>query len=322
LKKITWFMAISLLLLVPIWRWQPEAATSSIHLYISPTGTTEYKKIEFSTEEAIVVSTEIGLETIPLEEYLFYCVAAEMPASYPDQALCAQAICARTLAVDKLKKEDSHNNGADVCSSSSHCQAMIRESELKVRWGERFEEYKEKIQSCIEATKGYILCYQGEPIEIFYHASSNGATENVAEVFAADASYLCSVQSPEEIDISEAVFTLSECAALLKKKTGHDFSVSDLRSMKADAYTETGRVRSLVIGSYQVDAIVFRHALSLKSTDFRWEFEGDRIRFECKGYGHGVGMSQKGARTMAQSGSDYHSILTHYYPGCEILRWE
>ena len=72
----------------------------------------------------------------------------------------------------------------------------------------------------------------------------------------------------------------------------------------------------------EIRGIDFRKALSLNSTNFTYEFNGDTITFNCKGYGHGVGMSQWGANAMAKNGSSYDEILKHYYTGIEIANLE
>ena len=62
-----------------------------------------------------------------------------------------------------------------------------------------------------------------------------------------------------------------------------------------------------------------RSILGLKSTNFNFKIDGDNIIFSVIGYGHGVGMSQTGADSMAKSGSNYEEIVKHFYTGVEIV---
>ena len=62
-----------------------------------------------------------------------------------------------------------------------------------------------------------------------------------------------------------------------------------------------------------------RTILGLRSTDFSYTIEGDNIKFAVKGYGHGVGMSQTGADSLAKQGKNYEEIIKHFYTGVEVI---
>ena len=81
---------------------------------------------------------------------------------------------------------------------------------------------------------------------------------------------------------------------------------------------ESGRVASVVLGGVSVAGTELRSLFSLRSTAFELEYDGG-FHFTVRGYGHGVGMSQYGAKVMAEDGADYRAILAHYYPGCELI---
>jgi len=273
---------------------------------------------EKKTSVVLRVRTAKGVRETALEDYVFLCVAAEMPASYPEEALCAQAVCARTLAAYKIAHGADHGDGTVLCDDSGHCQAMTDDDSLRERWGERYDFYRDKISRCVEKTAGEILTYDGEPIEIFYHASSNGATEAAAEVFASGQSYLASVPSPEEVEESSFSFTYDEFRERIRKRFSLQVDEEDVRAMSVSERTASGRVAAVSLAGQCLDGVAFRHALGLKSTDFSWTIENNGLTFNCRGYGHGVGMSQKGARTMAADGADYREILAHYYKGTQI----
>ena len=88
------------------------------------------------------------------------------------------------------------------------------------------------------------------------------------------------------------------------------------------ATKESMSVATLLVGSQTVRGADFRKALSLRSTYFTWEADGDRIVFHTVGYGHGVGLSQAGAQAMAAGGADFAEILAHYYPGTQLTRMD
>ena len=68
----------------------------------------------------------------------------------------------------------------------------------------------------------------------------------------------------------------------------------------------------------ETSGVEVRSLLGLKSANFKVSIEADNIKFEVIGYGHGVGMSQTGADSMAKSGSNYEEIIKHFYTGVEI----
>ena len=88
--------------------------------------------------------------------------------------------------------------------------------------------------------------------------------------------------------------------------------------LKITEYTDSGRVKTVKFGNYELSGVETRTLLGLKSTKFEIIKEDDKIKFQVKGYGHGVGMSQTGANTMAKGGSNYEEIIKHFYIGVEI----
>jgi stage II sporulation protein D len=268
------------------------------------------------------------LEDMPLEEYVVGVVAAEMPSSFEMEALKAQAVAARTLAVRKLRSYGgrgcSKHKGADVCSEYIHCQAWIPESQQRKNWGDRYEENSQKIRQAVEETRGYIMTYMGEPIEVFFYSTSNGKTEDVAEVFSASLPYYKVVDSPGEEGApryrATVSFTKQEFVRIFNSK----YAKSGLTSSNLDkkikilSRTDSGRVRDLKVGDIKVKGTEFRTLYGLNSTDFNFRFEKDKVHIDTIGYGHGVGMSQIGANAMAKQGYSFNDILEHYYRGVKI----
>ena len=90
-------------------------------------------------------------------------------------------------------------------------------------------------------------------------------------------------------------------------------------SIKILEYTEGGRIKTIKIGNLNLSGVEVRTLLGLKSANFEVNIEGDNIKFSVKGYGHGVGMSQTGADSMAKAGSNYEQIVKHFYTDVEIV---
>ena len=270
------------------------------------------------------------LVVMPLEEYLVGVVAGEMPASYNEEALKAQAVAARTLTIQKMPayggRGCNQKTGADVCSSFAHCQEWISETQMHKNWGEKYEDYVGKIRKAIKETSGQIMTYNGNAIEVFYHSTSNGMTEEVSEVFSNSLPYYTSVESigEENAPKFEGSVTISnqQFAEKFESKFGVKLDANNLSSqIKINGYTDSGRIQDITVGGKKLRATEFRLLYGLNSTDISFVFGKESITMNTKGYGHGVGMSQVGADRMADRGQNYIEILLHYYKGVEISKY-
>ncbi len=266
-----------------------------------------------------------AVRLLPLEDYLIGVVAAEMPASWPPAALACQAVAARTRALAGSARYGgqgcARHPEADVCTDSACCQGWLGPEARKARWGDGAAPCERRVRQAVQATAGQLLTYHGQPIETLYHAASGGRTEAARAVFSADVPYLQSVASPgeESYDGFTAVqrFSLEDAAAqLLCAFPESSVTAADLPAqLELLSLTETGRVQEMRVGNVTATGREVRAALGLRSTLFTWECAGDTLTFSVRGYGHGVGMSQAGARAMAEQGAGYEEILSHYYPG-------
>lgn len=81
---------------------------------------------------------------------------------------------------------------------------------------------------------------------------------------------------------------------------------------------KVGRVKTIKIGNKNLSGVEARIIFSLKSANFEVVKENDKIKFSVIGYGHGVGMSQTGADSLAKEGKSYEQIIKHFYTGVEI----
>jgi stage II sporulation protein D len=259
-------------------------------------------------------------EIINIDDYVVGVLSAEMPASYDPEALKAQSIAIRTLAFLAMKQKRGCY-GCDVCSDSTHCQAYADVDKRKTMWGSDFDKWQSKIDAAAYDTRGMIMTYNNKPIEVFYHASSNGMTEDSQVVFTMARPYLVSVESPDVgLNSYTKRFTYESFAGLLNKSiSGLKLSKKNVENnIKITSHTNSGRVDTLVINGKSVSGVAFRRALGIQSTTFELEFYDNTVQITTMGFGHGVGMSQKGANTMAKNGSSYKEILEHYYKGIKL----
>lgn len=263
------------------------------------------------------------VEDIELDTYLCYVVSAEMPADYELEALKAQAIVARTYTI-YIAKNKKHEN-ADICDDSTCCQAWVSKEERLARWEESKRESNwQKIEQCVNETKGKIITYQNEPINAFFHANSGGTTELPVNVWGGSGfPYLQVVQTAGEEGYrqyaSEAEFSHAELIEKLKTKY-EDIQINfeNREDIKILEHTDSNRVKTVKFGNHEISGVETRTILGLRSTNFEIIREADKVKFVVKGYGHGVGMSQTGADTMAKQGSNYEEIINHFYVGVEI----
>ena len=274
------------------------------------------------------------IEILPLEEYIVGVVAAEMPVEFESEALKAQAVAARTYTVKRYeghkKNPNKEHPEAHICTDSTHCQAYISKDEMSTKWGIlKYPGYYNKIARAVNETAGIVLVYQGKLIDPVYHSTSTGKTENSGDVWQFDIPYLKSVESPgdqespkfktqQTLTLAQLDKALATNLATVPASTINNPSASPLKIIEK---TSTGRIKTIKIGDKEFKGEEVRAKLGLNSTSFSWKAEGDKITFLVTGYGHGVGMSQYGANYFAKEGKDYKEILSHYYTGTELRRY-
>lgn len=245
-----------------------------------------------------------------LEDYIVGVVAGEMPASFSEEALKAQAIAARTYAVYKM---GTANKTYDLTTDVSN-QVYINDEEMHQLWKESYQKYFDKVKKAVEDTTGLIMNYDGKVISSFYFAISNGKTEDVAQVFGQSKDYLKSVDSSwdKEVKSFNKIVTFSKEEFCQKLAINCEkIIIKDIKK------SSSGRVNSININDKEFKGTKIRSLLNLRSTDFEIKVN-NLVEISTNGYGHGVGMSQYGANEMAKRGSNYEEILKHYYQNIEI----
>lgn len=266
------------------------------------------------------------IEKIAIDEYLYGVVSAEMPVNYELEALKAQAVAARTYTIYQISNNEGKHEMADICDDSTCCQAWISKEDRMKKWKENQRENNwNKIVKAVNSTAGQIMTYNNEVINAFFHSNSGGKTEIASNVWIGgkDLPYLQSVETSGEEGYtqynSEVIISKNDLLEKLKKEyIDIKIDFNEKESIKILEYTESGRVKNVRFGNTEIAGTKVRSMLNLKSTNFSIRIENDNIIFTVIGYGHGVGMSQTGADSMAKQGKNYEEILKHFYTGIEI----
>ena len=263
------------------------------------------------------------ISTVTMDQYLWSVVAAEMPASFELEALKAQAVAARTYAWDKLSRETAKHPDADLCTDSTCCQAYIDHDAASANWGSGAQLYQEKIAQAVAATDGQVILYEGAPIQAVFFSSAPGKTADAVEVWGNSIPYLTSVDSPEGEEVpnyhSTVTFPLEEFRSIfLAQYPQSDLSGDPSGWFQNLSHTSNGGVAAVEVGGVSISGTALRALFQLRSTYFTPSAGAEGVTFQVTGYGHGVGMSQYGANSLAKEGKTYQEILQWYYTGVTI----
>lgn len=268
------------------------------------------------------------IEELGLDEYLYGVVSAEMPASYEIEAIKAQAVVARTYTIYQIQNSKEKHEGANICDSYACCQAWISKEDRFAKWGENERESNwQKIMQAVNNTSGKIITYEGNPINAFFHSNSGGVTEASVNIWGGiEYPYLQSVETSGEESYSqyssEVAFTKEELVSKIQENHADvqiDWNTKD--AIQIQEYTDSGRVRTIRFGNVSIAGTEARSVLGLKSTNFTISYQDNKIIFSVTGYGHGVGMSQTGADSLAKQGRNYEDIIKHFYKGVEVISY-
>lgn len=274
-----------------------------------------------ATEQIKVFITSSGkVSKMSLFDYTVGSVCAEISPGYEMQAIMAQAVACRTYALYMI--ENDVYDKADISDDYSIHQGYLSKEELKKKWGEKFDEYYNKISSAVKQVENKVILYDGKIIQPAYFALCSGKTENAKDVWGNDTPYLKSVVSVGDELAAEntSVVSMSEeefesCAKNLKNCSLGDDKEQWIGEIER---SDAGGVKKITVGKSVYTVSEFQKAFKLKSGNFTVSYEKGMFIFNVIGNGHAVGMSQYGADYMARQGSSYEEILKHYYTGVEI----
>lgn len=255
-----------------------------------------------------------------VEKYVEGVLAGEIKNDWPEEAMKAQAILARTYVMRFLETRSSKYAGADISTDITEAQAY---SESLVN---------DRIKKAVSDTRGMVVTYDGELASTWFHAHSGGVTELPQEglEYKENPPYTQSVKSPDSERAPKNVreWSVSFTNAQMKKAlTELGISIEKVNTAEIGETGASGRAVNLIINGKTVSAPSLRIALGsdkLKSTLITHVSVTDNgVQFEGRGYGHGVGLSQWGAYQMAENGESAEEIIGYYFKDVDIVKlWD
>ncbi len=265
-----------------------------------------------------------------MEELIIEMVAAQMPLSFKIEALKVQAIIARTFIVRKAKIFGGEGcyayKDADLCKGES-CKEWIEKEKLKEYWGMEFEKKWDALAKIVQDTGDKIITFNNKPIEPKFHAICGGATENSENVEDNRILYLRKVlcdhckNAPEYKSYLELSLEEIEKRLNVGIEKPSPFKGSSMKGIIENIERdEEGRITHLEVGGKPFKGTEIVQLLGLHSTRFGWQPTG--FKFEAQGKGHGMGLCQYGANTMAAEGKSAEEILKYYFTGVQIKEME
>lgn len=234
-------------------------------------------------------------------------MAGEMPASFPIEALKSQAVVARTYTMKSLQI------GRKLTDSTS-TQVYKDNNQLRNLWGNDYDRYYQRIYDAVTSTDNICVYYNGNYIDAVYHSTSNGYTEDAVNVWGNSIPYLQTVASTWDKNVSSYLKIITKEESDIISILGLD-NLDEIQILERN---NSGRVEKVQIGNKIFSGVELRNMLGLRSVDFEIINDNNIITITTKGYGHGVGMSQYGAKEMAEQGYSYREILNHYYTNVNI----
>lgn len=253
------------------------------------------------------------INELPLEEYLVGVVRAEAGETWPAEALRAQAIVARTYAAHR--RIIAAGRPYHLVASTAHQQYAGRVPPSSPTW------------DAVRETAGQVLRWEGELFPAFYHTESGGYTEDPRTVFAARnmpalKPVVCHFSAGSPHFLWTLDLRLAQLAELLRRN-GTD--VGNVRAIEVTERTSSLRAALVTVrgtqGLVRLRGNDLRRIVgydTLKSTLFAVTVDREVARFAGRGYGHGVGLCQWGAKGMAEQGYTAPQILEFYYPGATL----
>ena len=277
----------------------------------------------FDSGIIVYIDENGGAEPVDLEAYLVGVVAAQLPADRQPgndwlEALKCQAVLARTQAMRAIGSKTE--TAAAALNLNYFSDAMLRET-----YGSGYEAGRQALVKAVTGTAEEVLTCEGELAVPAYFFCSNGRTRSAEDVWGSAIACLSPVDSSADTTCenyrSEVTMTVEECIARLQK-TWTDFEAAPegfkdtVQILQKDG---SGYVTHIQMGNRAFTGEEVRRALGLNSASFEVRAKSKTITFEVTGVGHGVGMSQWGAREMALEGKGYREILEWYFPGAQVM---
>ena len=252
-------------------------------------------------------SSLMVIDHLGLEEYLCGVVPKETFASWPAEALKAQAIASRSYAIAKC--EENHSKDYDLTSPGDQLYGGASAEASSTT-------------AAVYDTAGEHLEFNGQPLLTFFHTCCGGATEDGEKIFTYVKTYPKGVTSPYCKDCKHYYWEYSIGAAqLYDKLKAAGYKVSGAKDLTVTKRFRSGRVAELTVGGATLSGENLRKAVGydvIKSTRFSISVQGSSYLFKGYGWGHGVGMCQWCTKGMADKGMTHEAMLEHFYPGAKL----
>ena len=276
----------------------------------------EYQAAQHSFRGGFEAYAEDGqvhlVNRVPLEDYVAGTVAREVYPAWEGVVLEVQAVIARTYALyhQRQRERQPFDLRADVLSQVYGGTDVVLP----------------RVARAVEATRGQYLEYGGEPILAVFHSAAGGTTASAEEVWGKSIPYLGSVFVADEEDSPDTYWRIVLSQGTLGRVLGSlGYSLGRVRGVRVAKRSPSGRVLLLDVegrrGRAEISGRALREALGaavLRSTQFEIQPRGSDFIIVGSGSGHGVGLSQWGAFSMAQEGKSVKEIVQHFYPGTQL----
>lgn len=259
-----------------------------------------------SGKDAIEINKQMDMEV-----YLPMMLCREIPWDYEEEMLKAQAVLIRSSLYLRLENKELD-------------QTELKENLENYKNNSQKEQYQmayKRMEKAVNVTKGQVISYQGEICSGVFHRVSAGQTREGSEVLQdTKMSFLMSVDSSQDIQSEDYLHGHYFTEEALKDRLLEIYPNIELSDQplteqivveKRDSQEYVLEIR---VGSLTVPGEEFRNNLELSSSDFTVQNLDGKIRFLCKGLGHGLGMSQYGGNELAKEGKTYEQIIFTYFP--------
>lgn len=284
-----------------VWRRMKRWASYAIILVLLPYVVTVFiNGPDMVTSSSMVDDTYVyvkageGKVQMPLDEYCIGILAREIPASYKNEALKAQAVLVRTGVYGEIEEK-----GSDGILEE---EFWTRE-QMEDAWGmAKYLKYHKKLEDAWKETKGQVLTYEEKLARTPFFRLSNGSTRDGKEALGEDYPYLKIVECPLDVEAAKQMQT----------------TMIDDMDAEVVACDTAGYVQSVRVGKETVSGEEFRKTYHLASSAFTLQKYNGKLRITTRGVGHGVGMSQYTANEMAKGGSEAAEILAYFFPGTKL----
>lgn len=258
---------------------------------------------------------------VPVLEYLIGAAACEMPETWPDDAIQAQMVASYSYILYRRDHVEDPEAGWTTVNSALG-SGWTSSEVLRSRWGDAFQDNYSRFEALAREVEGAVLLYGGEPAATCYHAISCGHTEASQNVWVEALPYLQGVDSIWDKYAEDYEVTIQ-----YSRQQFYDAMVMNLgvtpegeaEDWLGDAvWDKAGYVKQMTLCGVSFSGTQVRDALSLRSACFAIAWREGQFVITTRGYGHGVGMSQYGACSMAEGGASWQEILAYYFPGTEL----